>query len=132
MDKKNYWEDLLKLDEDQLQDLRHAGYAYLRQGKYDMALPFFEALVAISSRNSYDLQTLGGLYLQLNFAMKALKTLDKALKNIPDHLPTLINRCKSLLMLGYKEKGLRLAEKLHKSNDTSIANTAEALLIAYS
>ena len=41
------WRDKLGWDEDQLEDLRFAGYAYLRQGKYDIALAFFEALTVL-------------------------------------------------------------------------------------
>src|ERR1700722_12917923 len=60
------WKKELNWNEDQLDDLRFMAYAYIRQGKYDIALPIFEALSVIDSDNAYDAQTLGAIYLQLN------------------------------------------------------------------
>ena len=41
------WLEELEWGEDQIEELRIAGYAYLRQGKYDIALKFFKALVIL-------------------------------------------------------------------------------------
>jgi tetratricopeptide (TPR) repeat protein len=126
------WREKLGWDEDQLEDLRFAGYAYLRQGKYEIALAFFEALTALDPDNAYDAQTLGALYLQINNPAKAIKWLDRALKIEADHAPTLLNLCKALFMLGKKEHGLKLAHILKNEPNTTISNTAKALILAYS
>lgn len=125
------WLTSLGWTEEQLEDLRYAGYAYLRQGKYDIALSFFEALTVLDPESAYDAQTLGALYLQLNNPVKALKYFDKALKIEGDHAPTLLNLCKALFMLGKKEEGLKLANILKNEPDSTISNTAKALILAY-
>ncbi|WP_059359310.1 tetratricopeptide repeat protein [Parachlamydia acanthamoebae] len=126
------WVKSLGWTEEQLDDLRFTGYAYLRQGKYDIALAFYEALAALSPNNAYDLQTLGALYLQLNNPVKALKCFDQALKVEADHAPTLLNVAKALFMLGKKEEGLKLAQILQNEPSLIISNTAKALILAYS
>ena len=126
------WVKSLGWTEEQLDDLRFTGYAYLRQGKYDIALAFYEALASLYPNNSYDLQTLGALYLQLNNPVKALKCFDQALKVEADHAPTLLNVAKALFMLGKKEEGLKLAQILQNEPSLTISNTAKALILAYS
>ena len=81
------WVEKLNWTQEHIEDLRYTGYSYIRQGKYDIALPFFEALVVLDSESSYDSQTLGAIYLQLNLPTKALKCFDKALKLEGDHAP---------------------------------------------
>lgn len=130
MDKVN-WRQVLGWNDDQLEDLRLAGYSYIRQGKYDVALPFFEGLVALDPNSVYDVQTLGALYLQLNYPDKALKTLDKALKLDTDHTPTLLNFTKALFMVGRRKEAIKLAEILSREPDSHISNMAKALLLAY-
>lgn len=125
------WLEVLKLNEDQLEDMRLAAYAYIRQGKYQIALNLFEGLGILDPENAYDAQTLGALYIQLNQPQKALVFLDRALKYDGDHTPTLINLCKALFMLGRKEDGLRLARILSKDPSPAIANVAKALLLAF-
>ena len=125
------WLKALGWTQDQLEDLRNAGFAYIRQGKYDIALPFFEALVILDSESAYDAQTLGAIYLQLNQPQKALKYFDRALKLDADHTPTLLNVTKALFMVGKKEEGLRLAHILEREPDLAIANVAKALILAY-
>lgn len=126
------WQELLKLSVDQVEDLRYTGYAYLRQGKYDVALSFFEALNVLDRNSAYDAQTIGALYLELGQPEKALKYLDKALKLEGDHAPTLLNMCKALFMVGKKEEGLKLAAILKNENEPHISNVAKALLLAHS
>lgn len=126
------WLESLGWTEEHLDDLRFAGYAYIRQGKYDIALNFFEALCVLAPASAYDHQTLGALYLQLGEAGKALKFLDIALKLEADHGPTLLNMCKALLMLGRKAEALKLAGILQNERNQSIANVAKALILAYS
>jgi tetratricopeptide (TPR) repeat protein len=126
------WLEVLNWTDEQVEDLRMTGYAYIRQGKYDIALPFFEALNALDPESAYDAQTLGAIYLQSNEPEKALKCFDKALKLEADHAPTLLNLTKALFMLGKKEEGLKLAEILQNEEDPYIANTAKALILAFS
>jgi len=125
------WLETLGWSEEQLEDLRLAGFAYIRQGKYAIALPIFEALVVFDPESAYDVQTLGALYLQLGQAEKALKYLDRALKLEVDHTPTLLNLTKALFMLGRKHEGLKLAEILSREPNPAISNVAKALLLAY-
>ena len=125
------WRDKLGWTEEQLDEMRFAGFSYIRQGKYDIALPFFQALVVLDPESSYDSQTLGALHLQMNNPELALKALDRALKIEADHGPSLLNLAKALFMLGRKEEGLKLAEILSREKDPAIANIAKALLLAY-
>jgi len=125
------WLKVLGWNEEQLEDLRFAGYAYIRQGKYDIALPIFEALNVINPNDTYDAQTLGALLLQLDKPAKAAKALDRALKLEGDHAPTLLNFTKALFMLGKNEEGLKLAHILKNEPDIRIANAANALILAY-
>lgn len=126
------WREKLKWNDEQLDELRLAGYAYLRQGKYEIAISFFEALAVIDQDSAYDAQTLGALYVQLGNIPKALKWLDQALKMDADHAPTLLNLCKVLFMMGKKSEGLKLANILKNEKDSNIANVASALILAYS
>lgn len=125
------WMTELGWSEDQLEELRYAGYAYIRQGKYDVALSFFKALIVLDPESAYDAQTLGALYLQLNQPAKAAKALDRALKLETDHAPTLLNFTKALFMLGKQAEGLKLAHMLKSEPDVRIANAAWALILAY-
>lgn len=126
------WVQALGWREEHLEDLRYTGYSYIRQGKYEIALPFFEALAILAPNNTYDSQTLGALYLQLQDPKKAIQCLDKALKTEGDHGPTLLNLTKAFLMLGKKEEALKLAQILQNEPMPSIAGVAKALLLAYS
>lgn len=126
------WLEKLGWTEEHVDDLRNTGFAYIRQGKYDIALPFFEALVVLEPEESYNAQTLGALYLQLNMPKKALKAFDHALKLDADHAPTLLNLTKALFMLGRKDEGLKLANILKNEPDAAISNVAKALILAYS
>jgi tetratricopeptide (TPR) repeat protein len=125
------WLEVLGWSGDELEDLRFVGYSYLKQGKYDIAITFFEALVVLNPTNAYDLQTLGGLHLQLNNNLMALNFIERALKTAPDHLPTRLNRAKALYALGYKRQAQKEAENLTQSADAAIADQASALLSAY-
>ncbi len=126
------WLGKLGWNEDQLEELRFTGYAYIRQGKYDIALDLYEALTILEPNNLYDLQTLGALYLQLDRPKEAIETLEKSFALEGDHTPTLVNLCKALFMVGRSEEGLKLATLLKKDPNPSIANTAKALLLAFS
>ncbi len=126
------WLEKLGWTEDHLDEIRNTGYSYVRQGKYDIALPFFEALVILNPDEPYDAQTLGALYVQVNQPDKAIKYLDRALQLDADHSPTLLNLCKAFFMAGKIDEGKKLAEILKKDPNPFIASNASALLLAYS
>jgi len=125
------WCKILGWTEEQIEDLRYTGYSYIRQGKYDIALPFFEALAILDTESAYDAQTLSALYLQLNRPADAMIYLDRALKLDAEHSPTLLNLMKAFFMLGKREEGLRLAHILKNERDAAISNVAKALILAY-
>lgn len=131
MDKIN-WMEKLGWGEDQLDDLRFTGYAYTRQGKYDIALDFFRALVILDPENIYDAQMLGAIYVELDEPEEAVKALEHALKLEGDHTPALINLCKALFMLGRTNEGLKLAKILQKDKDLNVSSNARALILAFS
>jgi tetratricopeptide (TPR) repeat protein len=126
------WLSILGWGTEELEDLRFVGYSYIKQGKYDIATTFFEALVILDPHSAYDLQTLGALFLQRGNNLMALNYIEKALRLDPAHVPTLLNRTKALFALGYKRQGQLQAKALQKNPDTDIANQADALLLAYS
>ncbi len=126
------WLEVLGWELEQLEDLRFVGYSYIKQGHYETAITFFEALVVLDPNSLYDLQTLGALHLQNNNNLMALNYIERALKLDPRHYPTLLNRTKALFALGYKRQALAQAKKLEKSSDEQIANQAGALILAYS
>lgn len=132
MTSRTNWLDVLGWGKDEIEDLRFVGYSYIKQGRYDIATTFFEALVVLSPKSSYDLQTLGALYLQKGNNLMALNYIEQALKVEPQHLPTMLNRTKALFALGYKRQALTTAQSLEKSSDIEIANQATALILAYS
>lgn len=129
---KRDWLQTLGWTQDHLNEVRHAAYSYIRQGKYDIAVPFFEALVVLDPDSVYDCQMLGALYVQTNQAEKAIKYLDKALQVEADHGPTLLNLSKAFFMAGRTADGLRLARLLQNDKDPYIAGNASALLLCYS
>lgn len=125
------WQKVLSWGDREINDLRYVAYSYIKEGIYDVALTFFEALAVLTTPTTYDLQTMGALYLQTGNGLKALDYLDRALKNDPDNFLTQLNRAKTLLMLGYKRQGLAQAEILEKNEDKQIADQAAALILSY-
>jgi tetratricopeptide (TPR) repeat protein len=125
------WLDVLDWGEAELEDLRFVGFSYLKQGKYTIALTFFEALVVLDPENAYNLQTLGAIHLQLHHNLEALNYLEHSLKLEPTHLPTRLNKVKALFALDYKRQAIREAEELSHSENPDIADSASALLLAY-
>ena len=125
------WLEKLGWNEDQIEELRFTGYAYLRQGKYDIAVNFFKALTILDPNSLYDAQTLGALYVQLGEHEKGIKALESALKLEGDHTPTLVNLCKALFMADKKDEGIKLAEILQGDKNPAVASQARALLLAF-
>lgn len=125
------WLEILGWGNEEVNDLRVVAYSYIKQGIYDVALTFFDALNVLTPPIPYDLQTLGALHLQLGNGLKALDFLDRALRVEPTHLLTQLNRAKALFMLGYRKQGLAQAEALVKCPDVEISSQASALVLAY-
>ena len=126
------WLEVLGWDESELDDLRFVGFSYIKQGKYDIARTFFEALTVLSKNAPYDLQTLGALHLQQGDNLSALNYLEQAIKAEPNHQPTLLNRVKALFLLGYKRQAFEQAQWLINHAEQDIADQASALIMAYS
>ena len=126
------WISILGWGQEELEDLRLVGYSYIKQGKYDIATTFFEALVVLQPSSIYDVQTLGALYLQRGNNLMALNYIEKAIKLDPTHAPTLLNRTKVLFALGYKKQAIAQAQMLEKNSELQIASQAQALILAYS
>lgn len=112
--KSEEWLEILGWGRDELDDLRFVGYSYVRQGHYDTAITFFEALVILAPQSAYDLQTLGALYLQIGNNLASLNYIERALKIEPKHVPSLLNRTKALFSLGYKRQAVMQALELQK------------------
>lgn len=125
------WTEVLGWGAEEIGDLRYVAYTYIRQGIYDVALTFFDALAILTDPIAYDLQTVGALHLQLGNGLKALDYLDRALKMEPGHLPSLLNRAKALFMLGYKRQAFLQVAELEKCSDPQIASQAAALVLLH-
>lgn len=125
------WIEILGWNKEQIEELRLSGFSFLREGHYAKALIFFEGLFVLDKQNAYDSQTLGALYLQMGKKEKALEILNHALTLDSTHEPTLLNKVKTLLILGQREEALTLARALEKSADSTISGDAAALIIAY-
>ena len=125
------WKEVLGWKNEELDDLRFVAYSYIKQGIYDVALTFFDALSVLTPPTVYDLQTLGALHLQMGNGLKALDYLDRALKADPTHAQSQLNRAKTLFMLGYKRQGLMQAMELEKSSNPDISSAASALILSY-
>ena len=125
------WKQVLGWGETEIQDLVFVGYSYIKEGHYSVALRFFEALVALEPENLYCLQTLGALYLQTGNHLYALNYLEKALKQDPEDSKTQLNKVKTLFLLGFKKQAAEQANDLKNHQDKSIADRADALLMAY-
>jgi predicted Zn-dependent protease len=125
------WVEKLNWTDEHMEDLCYTGYSYIRQGKYDIALAFFEALAILEPHNPYHLQTLGAVYLELNQPAKALQYFDRALKLEHHHSPTLLNLAKAFFVMDKREEALKLVHILKMDSNLTIANTAKALILAY-
>jgi tetratricopeptide (TPR) repeat protein len=125
------WLNILGWEEEDLQDLRFVGYCYIKQGHFDTALKFFEALNILSPSSAYDKQTLGAIYLEIGENLKALRYIDEALILDSKHEETLLNRAKALFLLGYTAQGKTLAAHLFSAKNKQVRDRAEALILAY-
>ncbi len=126
------WQQRLGWSDGALLEVRALGYSFLKQGHYARSKTYFEALIALDPSNAYDRQTLGALHLQLGEYDEALIWLDQAIALEPTHLPTQINRAKTLFLLGMHGEAMTLAIRLSRTADPRIQSLAQALLMAYS
>lgn len=129
--KAEEWLEVLGWGPDELDDLRFVGYSYIRQGHYDTAITFFEALIILAPQSAYDLQTLGALYLQKGNNLAALNYIERSLKIEPQHIPSLLNRTKALFSLGYRRQAVMQALELAKNADKRVSDQATALLMIH-
>ncbi len=124
------WAQTLGWDHSEIHDLRFVGYAYIKQGMYDLALTFFDALTVLTSPTAYDLQTIGALHLQMGNGRKALESLDRSLKMDPSHIPTQLNRAKALLSLGHEQQAIAQARAIERQKNKDLATQATALILS--
>lgn len=130
------WIKRLGWDFNQLEDIRFVGYHYIRQGQYDIAKTFFEALVALnadqplSQQFAYDYETLGAIYLQLGDCARALRYLERAYKMQPDNGRVLLNKVKALIALDRVLEGLAIAHELADSKDPILRDRAQAIILS--
>ena len=125
------WMETLGWSEEHIDDLRNAGYSYIRQGKYDIAISFLQALTILDGLEAYDWQTLGGLYLEIGQHERAIKTLETALTLARDHGPTRLNLAKTYLAVGRIGEAIKLAKSLQRDKNKTVASVARALVLAY-
>jgi len=125
------WQEKLHFSIEQLDEIRNAGYAYIRQGKYNIALPLFEALAILDPQNAYDLLTVGALYLQMNRPELAIKKLEQALAIEKDSAAAKINLAKAYVACEKVDQALAIAKTLKNNPDPFISSHADALLLAY-
>lgn len=125
------WKKELGWTEEQIEDMRNIAFSYIRQGKYEIALPFFDALAILDKEDVYNVQLLGAIYVQINQPKLAIKYLNQALQLQGDHGPTLLNLMKAFFMSHMIEDGLRLARVLKNDTDVFISSSAKALLLCY-
>ncbi|MDR3624961.1 MAG: tetratricopeptide repeat protein [Chlamydiales bacterium] len=125
------WCDVLGWGPMHLQELRFSGFTYFKEGKYEIAKIFFDALTVLDPENAYDRRVLGATYMLLGDHNKAIKVLEEAIQLDSTHLGAQINRTKALFFLGNIQEGLESAQKLIHCSDKDIANDAQALILAY-
>lgn len=125
------WKEILGWNGEQLNELRSAGFDYLRQGHYSRATIYFEALVALDPQSFFDRFTLGALYLQMADYRRSLQCFNEALNLDPKNFAAKLNKAKVLLSMGLVSEGLNMARELQSSADEKIRNVADALVMGY-
>lgn len=126
------WLEILGWNEQYLDNLRSTAFLYIRQGKYEVAKDIFHTLTIFNPNHSFDLQTLGSIYLQENQSSLAFAYLEKAKALDPNNNIIKINHIKAMLSLGYRDEAFPLMEDFIKTcPDPYLVSDAEALLLAY-
>ncbi|MCH9626168.1 MAG: hypothetical protein S4CHLAM123_13610 [Chlamydiales bacterium] len=125
------WREILGWTDEQLDELRFAGFSFVREGHYQKALLFFKALVLLDPESAYDIQTLGAIYLEIGEPEKALLALTKAIQLDPIDEPSRLNKAKALIATHQKTEALELIHQLQRSTNQTIADDASALIHAW-
>lgn len=126
------WLEIMGWDEGYLDQLRSTAFLYIRQGKYDIAKDYFHMLTVIDPEQSFDLQTLGAIYLQEDNPSLALGYLQKAKSLDPGNWTISLNYIKAMLSMGYQQESINLIEEfLRGCKDPFLRSDAEALKMAY-
>lgn len=125
------WKDILGWGNNQIEDLRFVGYTYAREGKYDIALNIFKSLTILNPKATYDIKTLGAIYLQMGHNIEALNCFEKALKLDPEDAFIKLNRIKALYLLGYRDQATQEAKNLISFPHAQVSSTAQALINCY-
>jgi tetratricopeptide (TPR) repeat protein len=122
--------NILGWKKDDLSNLQFIGFSYIKQGKFDIAKTLFEALEVLDPEDAYNLNTLGGLYIETKEPYKALNVLEKALMLDPQNENSQYNRIQALLSLGFRKQALEACLFLSQGKDPILKSKAEALLLA--
>lgn len=122
--------NILGWQHDDLSNLQFIGFSYIKQGKFEIARTLFEALEVLDPSSAYNLNTLGGIYIETKEPYKALNAIEKALKLDPQNEITLYNKIQALLSLGFKKQALEACQLLSFAKDPLLKSKAEALLLA--
>ncbi|NGX52976.1 MAG: hypothetical protein KR126chlam5_01283 [Candidatus Anoxychlamydiales bacterium] len=125
------WQNYLELSADSIEDLRSVGYLYVKQGCFDIALDFFNALLVLNPGNSYDESMIGALYLEKGKYLEALEHLDEVLKIDPNNYLVLLNKAKTLFSLGYRTEAIAITKMISNCPDKKLSSQASALMEAY-
>jgi len=125
------WQSYLELTDESLEDLRSVGYLYVKQGCFDIALDFFNALLIFNPGNAYDESIVGALYLEKGKYSEALEHLDEVLKTEPNNYLVLLNKAKTLFALGYRTEAIAITKMISNSPNKKLSSQALALLKAY-
>ena len=80
-------------------ETRSCAYLYFKQGSFDIARKFFQALVLLDPNSIYDQLMLGSSLLELDETKQALQCFNHVLDLKPDHTQALFLRFKALLAL---------------------------------
>ena len=122
--------NILGWKQEQLTSLQFIAFSYIKQGKYDIAQNLLETLEALNPSDLYTLKTLGAVYIETKNALKALDTLEKALKLDPQDEMTRFNRIQALVSLGLKKQALEDSEMLINAVNPYIKERAEAFILS--
>ncbi len=125
------WLEYLGWPKASLSEIRALGYAYIREGKYDISLELFKIAVIFSNQEVYDLEMLGSLYLEMGKNIEALHFLDRALQKNPTNFNTQLNRAKALFALGYSKQAISQTKTLLLSSQKDMIEKAQSLLLSY-
>lgn len=125
------WLTYLGWSKSTLSEIRAVGYAYICEGKYDIALDFFRAANILSNQDVYDVEMLGAIHLEMGKNMEALQLFEEALRKNPSNLNTQLNRAKALFVLGYTKQAISQTKTLLLSDQKDISSKAQSLLLSF-